>query len=218
VRGDSLSFDAASPLTPHRSRGASVLSRKGRAGSSLHRSGTPKRLAASQREGWKGVARRKAQTYGVAALAEPRGRLSARHMRSSSEAVAHAICSVCSAPGPAFGDGCTRKGRRSSASSWQGLLMVPGGAPMPPECRLCVRQPAGAAPRPGSRRLMNAPLNERGGSSVSEVGEAGIKGCHQDTLQPAASAGRDAGIERIVCCGGKRRARLASPRQSTTHI
>ena len=27
---------------------------------------------------------------------------------------------------------------KSSASSWQGLLVVPGGAPMPPECRLCM--------------------------------------------------------------------------------
>jgi len=43
-----------------------------------------------------------------------------------------------------------------SASSWQGLLMVPGGAPMPPECLVATR-PAGAAPRPASRRLMMRP-------------------------------------------------------------
>jgi hypothetical protein len=36
----------------------------------------------------------------------------------------------------------------SSASSWQGLIMVPGGAPPPPECSCCVHEPAGAAPRP----------------------------------------------------------------------
>jgi hypothetical protein len=47
---------------------------------------------------------------------------------------------------------------RSSASSWQGPLVVPGGAPAPPECRLCVSRPAGAAPRPASRRLAKAPL------------------------------------------------------------
>jgi hypothetical protein len=47
---------------------------------------------------------------------------------------------------------------RSSASSWQGPLVVPGGAPAPPECRLCVSRPAGAAPRPASRRLMRTPL------------------------------------------------------------
>jgi hypothetical protein len=40
------------------------------------------------------MARRKAQTYGVRNLADCGGRLSARHMRSSSEAVAHAICGV----------------------------------------------------------------------------------------------------------------------------
>jgi len=27
---------------------------------------------------------------------------------------------------------------RSSANSWQGLIVVPGGAPAPPECRLCM--------------------------------------------------------------------------------
>ena len=48
-----------------------------------------------------------------------------------------------------------------SASSWQGLLVAPEGAPTPPECLVATR-PAGAAPRPASRRLMMAP-------SVDEV-------------------------------------------------
>jgi hypothetical protein len=34
-----------------------------------------------------------------------------------------------------------------SSSSWQGLVVVPGGAPLPPECLVATR-PAGAAPRP----------------------------------------------------------------------
>src|SRR5581483_10449921 len=37
---------------------------------------------------------------------------------------------------------------KSSASSWQDLLVGPGGAPLPPGSRLCVSKPAGAAPRP----------------------------------------------------------------------
>ena len=60
-----------------------------------------------------------------------------------------------------------------SASSWQGLLVAPEGAPMPPECLVATR-PAGAAPRPASRRLMNTPLAGRGGCIISEVWEAGI--------------------------------------------
>ena len=34
-----------------------------------------------------------------------------------------------------------------SASSWQRLVVVPGGAPLPPKCLVATR-PAGAAPRP----------------------------------------------------------------------
>jgi hypothetical protein len=36
--------------------------------------------------------------------------------------------------------------RRRSASSWQGIVVSPGGAPTLPECALCVSAPAGAAP------------------------------------------------------------------------
>src|SRR6185437_758484 len=52
-----------------------------------------------------------------------------------------------------------------SASSWQGLLVAPEGAPMPPEC-LLARRPAGAAPRPASRRLMKRPLTGRGAGMI----------------------------------------------------
>jgi hypothetical protein len=48
---------------------------------------------------------------------------------------------------------------KSSASSWQELIVVPGGAPAPPEC-LVERQPdpQGAAPRPASRTPHDAPF------------------------------------------------------------
>src|SRR6185312_2562080 len=48
-----------------------------------------------------------------------------------------------------------------SASSWQGLLVAPGGSPLPPECLVATRH-ARAAPRPASRRLMIAHLSGRG--------------------------------------------------------
>jgi hypothetical protein len=43
-----------------------------------------------------------------------------------------------------------------SASSWQGLLVAPQGVPLPPECLVATR-PAGAAPRPASRRVEKRP-------------------------------------------------------------
>jgi hypothetical protein len=52
-----------------------------------------------------------------------------------------------------------------SASSWQGLVVVPGGAPLPPECLTCVAKPAGAAPRPAS------PFASRSALQVDEVTE-----------------------------------------------
>jgi hypothetical protein len=60
-----------------------------------------------------------------------------------------------------------------SASSWQGLVLVPGGAPMPPECFVATK-PAGAAPRPASRRLIIAPLSGRGESRIREILGPGI--------------------------------------------
>ena len=41
-----------------------------------------------------------------------------------------------------------RQERKASASSWQGLLVVPGGAPAPPECPADEAEPAGAALSP----------------------------------------------------------------------
>ena len=69
-----------------------------------------------------------------------------------------------------------------SASSWQGLLVAPEGAPMPPECFVATK-PAGAAPRPASRRLMIAPLSGRGGGIISAVRKAGVmRGYHSSRV------------------------------------
>ena len=108
------------------------------------------------------MARRKAQNpYGSCLAA--RGRLPARQSRTFP------------ATGPAFVRSVAQRHAPTdpSASSWQGLLVAPEGAPMPPECLVATR-PAGAAPRPASRRLMIAPLSGRGGCIYSEVREAGI--------------------------------------------
>src|SRR4029078_4625168 len=93
------------------------------------------------------MARRKAQNPYGSCLAAC-WRLPARHTRSSSEALAHALLRRFPATGPAL----VRSARilasaEPSASSWQGLLVVPEGAPLPPECLVATR-PAGAAPRP----------------------------------------------------------------------
>jgi hypothetical protein len=64
---------------------------------------------------------------------------------------------------------------KSSASSWQGFLVSPGGAPLPPECRLYAAGPQGAAPHPASRRLAMAPLAGRGGAKCRGAAEGGDK-------------------------------------------
>ena len=87
------------------------------------------------------------------------------------------IRGVLPTPGPAF----RMPGFPSrSASSWQGLLMVPGGAPVPPEC-LVAQGPQAPHLIPPHERLMRTPLSGRGGLSVGQVWEAGIK----IGLQPA---------------------------------
>ena len=123
------------------------------------------------------MARRKAQNpYGSCLAA--RGRLPARQSRRFA------------GNGP-----CFRPVRRASnaptdpsASSWQGLLVAPEGAPMPPECLVATR-PAGAAPRPASRRLIETPLTGRGGGIISEVRRRGLCGDNSPTLVIPAKAG-----------------------------
>ena len=87
------------------------------------------------------------------------------------------IRSILPTPGPAF----RMPGFPSrSATPRQGLLMVPGGAPVPPEC-LVAQGPQAPHPVPPHERLMRTPLSGRGGLSVGQVWEAGIK----IGLQPA---------------------------------
>src|SRR5665648_305525 len=75
--------------------------------------------------------------------------------------------------GPRFNPGLSV--RDLTASSWRGLLVVPGGAPMPPEC-LVAKRPAGAAPRPAiTTPRENAPSSGRGGDMIRQVLGAGIK-------------------------------------------
>jgi hypothetical protein len=140
------------PLTARRA--ARVLSHKGRAGSLLHRLGHKAcgLLAATRerpgfesnpsilRDGPSALLRmrgerraEKRNPYGSVPVAGHGGRLSARHTRRWSAA------------GPALR--CRRNAGRS-ASSWQGLIVVPEGAPSRPGALACETRPAGAAPHP----------------------------------------------------------------------
>jgi hypothetical protein len=95
-------------------------------------------------------------------------------MRSCSKAVAHAICGRFRQRAPLSLEGRIDFRLDTSASSWQGLLVVPGGAPMPPECLVATRL-AGAAPRPAYRHASRErPLEGRGEGSLREVWRAGI--------------------------------------------
>jgi hypothetical protein len=79
------------------------------------------------------------------------------------------------APGRAFrfSGGCSNA-PPSSASSWQDLLVDPGGAPAPPGSRFCDIDPQAPHPIPLSQRLAMAPLNGRGGTSLGWFENAGI--------------------------------------------
>jgi hypothetical protein len=155
VRGDLSSTQLRClPLT---ARFASVLSHKGRAGSLwllLTPDMRPRCRGASQRPAHvkeqflgaspEGVARRKAQTYDVHVLRQDMAGASRRATCASSSAC---YLRRLSDTGPRF-PVPAMAGR--SASSWQGLeIVVPGGAPMPPEC-LVASRPAGAAPHPAA--------------------------------------------------------------------
>src|SRR6185312_2143589 len=91
---------------------------------------------ASQRPGYEGGWRAEKRKILMARALSARGRLAARQSRTS----------------PAAGLALVRSARANasaepSASSWQGLLVAPGGAPLPPGCLVATR-PAGAAPCP----------------------------------------------------------------------
>jgi hypothetical protein len=63
---------------------------------------------------------------------------------------------------------------RSSASSWQGLIMDPGGAPAPPGCRLHVKPARRRRTSPRITTPREAPLADEVGSRIEEVWSAGI--------------------------------------------
>src|SRR5680860_1635400 len=103
----------------------------------------------------------------------PKGlRFSARHMRSNSpEGGSARYLQRPYGVGPRFNPGLPV--RDLTASSWRGLLVVPGGAPMPPECLVATR-PAGAAPRPAhATPRESAPLTDE---VVGVYGRFGVRG------------------------------------------
>jgi hypothetical protein len=110
------------------------------------------------------VARRKAQTFGSASVAGNGGRLSARQSRRLGESAGPAfaigvppaiLCAVSSfpsilAPEAASGEAIAGVAwtLRSSASSWQGFIVSPGGAPAAARVPGSEPSPRGAAPHP----------------------------------------------------------------------
>ena len=140
----------------------------------LVRDGPAAFLTTTARRGWCAVWR----NLVVSAILEDRGgRPTARHMRISSEALAHQKCAhapsltrmliadVHTAPGPASIPDCL------SGT----YVPAPGGESYWPRREFRHRpsatvrvKPAGAAPIPHSRRLMNAPLSGQGSCSVTQ--------------------------------------------------
>ena len=156
-----------------------MLSHKGRAGSLLLRlDKTCVPLSATRHSvrglsffpsNMRGVARRKAQNLWL------------RIRRRTRRAPLGAPVATFSGTGPRFPVRASRSSRpallrppkrasrrreagsatpKSSASSWQGFVVSPGGAPVPPECLVDEPDPRGTAPRPASRRLMRTPLQK----------------------------------------------------------
>ena len=118
------------------------------------------------------MARRKAQNpYGSCLAA--RGRLAARQALSSERSAL--ICGV-PATGPAFVRSVAREcADRSVSQLLAGTPSGPGGSSNAARVPRCER-PAGAAPRPASRRLKKRPSNGRGEGMIREVQERGQAG------------------------------------------
>jgi hypothetical protein len=69
-------------------------------------------------------------------------------------------------------------------------IMVPGGAPPPPECFRCVQKPAGAAPRPAvTNASRERPSEGRGAAILTEVRETGIT--RRESVIPAKAGIRE---------------------------
>ena len=110
----------------------------------------------------RGMARRKAQTYGVrdpcGARRAPFGAPHAFKQRSGSACYLRA-CGI-SGTGHRYrvlprGTREAGSATRPSASSWQGLVVVPGGAPRRPSASCCEKSPRAPHPVPRSRHLMS---------------------------------------------------------------
>ena len=119
-------------------------------------------FAASTPQTPRGMARREAQSVLVSCP-----------LRGHAGASRRANRSVHTASGPASIPDCLS--RDLPASSWRGLVVVPGGAPLPPECFVATRL-AGAAPRPAHHDASRKrPSNGRGDRIVRQVFGAGIR-------------------------------------------
>ena len=132
----------------------------------------PSRFTRGRSPSIEGMARRKAQTYGSAILSD--GRLPARHMCSSSKAVAHVICDVGRRQAPLLPEVGFAASERQLAPS-RISYWVRERTPPPPES-LTVRQPART--HRISSRLRNAsrerPSIGRGACSLSAAWKAEI--------------------------------------------
>ncbi len=64
---------------------------------------------------------------------------------------------------------------KSSASSWQGLVLGPGGAPVPPEWLAAKRTPRAPRPVPLRQRLAKAPIVGRGVGRIIAAEDAWIR-------------------------------------------
>jgi hypothetical protein len=110
--------------------------------------------------GWRAEKRK---SYSSASVAGCGGRLSARQSRRFRHR----------APLSGFTGGRSNA-PPSSASSWQGLVVVPGGAPAPPECRSCEIDPQAPHLFPPTRASRQRPSSGRGACKISANWRAGI--------------------------------------------
>jgi hypothetical protein len=118
----------------------------------------PSRFTRGRSPSIEGMARRKAQTYGSAILSDHGGRLSARHMCSSSKAVAHVICDVGRQQAPLLPEvGFAASERQLAPSRTSYWVRENPATAREPDC-------ASAGPHaphlvPPSQRLARAPVN-----------------------------------------------------------
>jgi len=220
-------------------QGALPLQAAFRCGARFHSSpfllaGMTVRLAGLDPRGLRGMARRETQTYGVRIRCRtrraPRGaphtlsvRYRASRCLSAMRGRAPSACDLRRLRRRARFD-CRAQGGRSptarehiSASSWQGLLVVPGGAPLPPGCFGAREKPAGAAPRPAvTTPRENAPSSGRGEADDTAGPRAGDNrrrhpGESRGPVFVCAFGALDSGLRRNDGEGDTREARFLPP-------